>query len=160
MKLNLGCGSKVLPDYTNIDLFVRDERVVNMDISKLTYESSTCDEILAEDIIEHFPRLVWKNVMSEWIRVLKSNGTLKLQFPEMKLLSKALVDCETFDEWEKINRRIFGGQGDGIGDGSGMFHYTGFCYEYMRLYLENCHSMIYVDHKFHNFNCYLTMRKS
>lgn len=159
MKLNLGCGNKILKDFINVDLFIKHPLITNMDISKLSFEDNSCDEILAEDIIEHFPRLKWKQVMSEWIRVLKPDGLIHLQFPEMKLLSYELINSNSYEEWEKINRRIFGGQGDGMNSGEGMFHYTGFSFEYMKEHLELNHNMIYVSHKFHNLNCYLTMKK-
>ena len=158
-KLNVGCGSKILSGYINIDLFVKHPNVVNMDVSKLKFDDNSIEEILAEDIIEHFPRLQWKEVIDEWVRVIKPDGILSLQFPEMKQLSQALIDSKNIEDWEKYNRRIFGGQGDGINNGQGMFHYTGFSYEYMREWLEKRHSLVYVEHHYHNYNCFLVMKK-
>lgn len=95
MKLNVGCGAKLLVDYINIDLYSTHPKVVRMDVSKLGFPDDSCDEVLAEDILEHFPRLKWKEVVAEWIRVIKPNGLLVLQFPDMRSLSKALLDSQT-----------------------------------------------------------------
>lgn len=159
MKLNVGCGAKLLVDYINIDLYSTHPKVVRMDVSKLGFPDDSCDEVLAEDILEHFPRLKWKEVVAEWIRVIKPNGLLVLQFPDMRSLSKALLDSQTPEDWEVFNRRIFGGQGDGTGDGAGMFHYTGFSSDYLRWYLETKHGLKYITHSFHNYNCTLAMKK-
>lgn len=157
-KLNVGCGSRVLAGYDNIDLYVTGPRISNFDIRALPYGAESVDEVLAEDILEHFPRLEWKAVVTEWVRVLKPGGLITFQFPEMRHLADALY-AAPIEKWEEINRRIFGGQGDGRGDGKGMFHYSGFSRDFLQYHLEKQHGLLYVSHHFHNFNCTLSMKK-
>ena len=159
IKLNLGCGSKILDGYDNIDLYITHPNIKNYDITSLPYEDDSVDEVLAEDILEHFPRLRWKSVLQEWVRVLKPGQLMMLQFPEAIEIFHRLINASTQEEWEKWNRRLFGGQGDGKNDGEGMFHYTGFTYWYLRQYLEETHSFKYVQHHFLHGNCYLVMAK-
>lgn len=158
-RLNLGCGGKVLPGYENIDLFVHAPGVVCLDIRALPHTACSVDSILAEDILEHFPRLEWPAVLAEWVRVLKPGGTITLQFPEMTQLAEKLLAARTNEEWDTWNRRIFGGQGDGRGDGKGMYHYTGFSHEYLRAHCEKVLHLTYVTHSHHNYNATLVMRK-
>ena len=60
MKLNLGCGDKILEGYVNVD--VADERAgaapdINCDISGLSiFEDNCAEEILAVHVVEHFWR--------------------------------------------------------------------------------------------------------
>jgi SAM-dependent methyltransferase len=87
IKLNLGCGDKILSGYTNVD--VVSERAgnkpdVNCDIRKLTiFESNYADEILAVHVVEHFWRWEINDVIKDWIRVLKPGGKLILECPNL-----------------------------------------------------------------------------
>jgi SAM-dependent methyltransferase len=159
LKLNLGCGKRVLAGYKNYDLYVCHPQITKIDIRKLPHETGTVDEILAEDILEHFPRLEWKQVLAEWMRTLKPGGRIQLQFPEMPSLVEQLLKARTAEEWEVANRRIFGAQGDGKEPGEGMYHYTGFSYRYLRVVMEAQFGVRHVSHFFKNHNCTLVMQK-
>ena len=48
-----------------------------MDITNLScFRSNIIDKIYACHILEHFPKKYINNIINEWNRVLKSNGTL------------------------------------------------------------------------------------
>ena len=53
VKLHLGCGSNVKEGYINIDKFIQGPNINNFDILKLPFSDKSCDEILAEHIVEH-----------------------------------------------------------------------------------------------------------
>lgn len=155
MKINVGCGNRVLPGYENLDLYVKHPGVTRMDVRCLPYHDGTIDEVLAEDIIEHFSRLEWKKVLAEWVRVLKPGGVIRLQFPEMRELADALLHADTDERWEWLTRRIFGDQAE-----QGMWHFHGLTVDYLRRHLENVHGLVYVFHEFDgNYNVVLVMRK-
>ncbi len=88
IKLNLGCGDKILPGYINVDVAPSRRGQapdIISDIRKLDYiPSSFADEILTVHVIEHF--YVWEvaPVLSEWIRVLKPGGKLIVECPNLE----------------------------------------------------------------------------
>jgi predicted SAM-dependent methyltransferase len=94
IKLNLGCGDKILDGYVNVD--VVQERAgrhpdVNCDIRKLdVFSDEYCDEILAVHVVEHFWRWEVEAVIKEWIRVLKPGGRMILECPNL------MTACEEF----------------------------------------------------------------
>lgn len=88
VRLNLGCGDKLLPGFINIDL--ANERAgiqpdVICDIRNLTeFTDNYADEILAVHVVEHFWRWEVESILKEWVRVLKPQGRLILECPNLK----------------------------------------------------------------------------
>ncbi len=94
VRLNLGCGDKILPGYVNVDVvperssFTPD---VICDVRNLTvFEDDFADEILAVHVIEHFWRWEVTNILTEWVRVLKPGGRMILECPNL------ISACEEF----------------------------------------------------------------
>ena len=94
VKLNLGCGDKILPGYINVD--VASERAGNKpdvicDVRKLDkFADNYADEIMAVHVVEHFWRWEVVDVIKEWFRVLKPGGLLILECPNL------VSACEEF----------------------------------------------------------------
>ena len=85
MKLHLGCGTKKMEGWINIDSVAALQPDLVHDISQpLPYDDLTVDEILAEDLLEHFDKYLRFVVFYEWVRVLKIGGTMTLQVPDFK----------------------------------------------------------------------------
>jgi len=88
IKLNLGCDDKILSDYINVD--VAQERSgkqpdVICEVRNLNkFSNDNTDEILAVHVIEHFWRWEVVSILKEWVRVLKPNGKLILECPNLK----------------------------------------------------------------------------
>jgi len=85
MKLHLGCGTKRKEGWINIDSVAALQPDLVQDISQpLPYDDLTVDEVLAEDLLEHFDKYLRFVVFYEWVRVLKIGGTITLQVPDFK----------------------------------------------------------------------------
>ncbi len=85
MKLHLGCGSRILEGYDNIDI-VNCEGVTHvLDIGKerLPYTKSSVDEIRCSHVIEHLEYHDFEFLLEECYRVLKLKGELKINCPSL-----------------------------------------------------------------------------
>jgi predicted SAM-dependent methyltransferase len=87
MKLNLGCGDKILEGYVNVD--VAESRLdkkpdVLCDLRALSpFEDNCADEVMAIHVVEHFWRWEVVDVLKEWFRVLKPGGKMILECPNL-----------------------------------------------------------------------------
>lgn len=87
MKLHLGCGTKKLEGWVNIDSVPECAPDLVHDIAQpLPYAPQMVDELLAEDLLEHFDKYVRYLVFYEWARVLKVGGKITLQVPDFKTI--------------------------------------------------------------------------
>lgn len=97
VNLHLGCGGMILPNYINIDLY-NDKADVKCDVRKLPYEDNSIDEIYNSHLIEHFNFKEAFDVLKEWKRVLKPNGWLIIETPDL------LASCKKFVEGTEEER--------------------------------------------------------
>jgi len=95
MKLNLGCGDKILEGFVNVD--VVESRAgkrpdVICDLHKLTpFEDDSADEVMAIHVVEHFWRWEVVDVLKEWVRVLKPGGRMVLECPNLISACEAVL---------------------------------------------------------------------
>jgi hypothetical protein len=95
LRLNLGCGDKILPGYVNVD--VAESRAgrkpdVICDLRDLAvFQDGSADEILSVHVIEHFWRWEALEVLKEWARVLRPGGTMVLECPNLLSACEALL---------------------------------------------------------------------
>lgn len=82
MKLNLGCGEKILDGYINYDKYPINDKVKYLDIEQLPlpFESNSIDEIYISHVIEHLTIDKYAFI-KELIRILKPNGKLIVKLP-------------------------------------------------------------------------------
>jgi hypothetical protein len=94
VRLNLGCGDKILEGYVNVD--VVEARAgkspdVICDLRALTpFPNDHADEVMAVHVVEHFWRWEVEAILREWVRVLKPGGRLVLECPNLRSA------CEVF----------------------------------------------------------------
>lgn len=96
MKLNLGCGNKILPGYTNVDTVDSRNGMkpdVVCDIRDLKeFDDCVADEILNVHVIEHFYYWEIPALLKEWIRVLKPGGKLVTETPNLLTACQQVVN--------------------------------------------------------------------
>jgi hypothetical protein len=84
-KLHLGCGTKKLEGWVNIDSVASCRPDVVHDLMQpLPYADQSVSAVLAEDLLEHFDKYMRYVVLGDWIRVLEVGGTVTLQVPNFK----------------------------------------------------------------------------
>lgn len=82
VRLNLGCGYRHLPGYTNIDNRPEVEPDCVCDVlNGLPCEDSSVDEVRAVDFLEHIPIGKTVGVIEEIYRVLKPGGVFNSLTP-------------------------------------------------------------------------------
>ena len=84
IKINIGCGWRNFgKDWIHIDGGDY-EHLDSCDITNLPYKKDSVDLIYGSHVIEYFDRNEAKNLLKEWIRVLKPNGILRVAVPDFK----------------------------------------------------------------------------
>ena len=69
-KLHLGCGDKILPNFTNIDIRPMEGVDVVEDISTLKkIKTNSVELIYACHVLEHFGRHEYINVLTGWLNL-------------------------------------------------------------------------------------------
>lgn len=125
--LNVGAGGRTYKTYptNNFECVNFDERSlpnidVVGDVTDLNmFEDEEFDYILASDIIEHFPVAKTKDVLREWIRVLRKGGMIEFRLPNLAAICKQYFDGGR--NAKNVSWLLYGGQ-----DYPGNFHYVGF----------------------------------
>jgi predicted SAM-dependent methyltransferase len=116
LKLNLGCASKLLDGYVNIDQdnidvirerypwieFPQDAIIYTYDVFNLPYEDNTVDEIIADGFIEHLSFIEERKMFEEIKRVLKQGGKLSFAVPNFEKVVKLWLEAE--DNWQDFYR--------------------------------------------------------
>lgn len=123
-RLNLGCGFDHRPGHLNVDLHAWHNPDLVSDVTDLRpLPDGYYEYAVAQDILEHLPRLRVRTALREWNRVLKVGGTLELRVPNVLGLMKLLRRWRnrTFDQHERLLQSLFGTQ-----HYNGDFHYIGF----------------------------------
>lgn len=92
MKLHLGCGWRNFGkdwihidggDYPHLDY---------KDITNLPFENDSVDLIYSSHVIEYFDRSEVNYLLTEWLRVLKKNGKLRIAVPDFEKMSELYVN--------------------------------------------------------------------
>ncbi len=77
--LNVGSGSRRLPNATNIDVFAYPGVDIVSDAETLPFEDAAVDAIVCDNVLEHTRRP--HKVVAEFIRVLKPGGQVYVAVP-------------------------------------------------------------------------------
>lgn len=88
VRLNLGCGDKILPGFVNVDVVPsrRGQRPdLLCDLRDLSmFDDNSVDEILSVHVVEHFWRWEVEDILREWVRVLKPGAPMVIECPNLQ----------------------------------------------------------------------------
>lgn len=112
-RMHLGCGTKILADYVNVDIVAAPGVDVVCDLSAgIPFSSDSFDEILAVDFIEHIPSSKTIHLMNEAWRVLAPGGVFRIHVPSAPGITAyqdpthvSFWNAESFDYFEDGHRR-------------------------------------------------------
>ena len=122
MKLNLGCGSKILDGYVNVDKYSYYKPDVIHDLEKFPYpfEDNSIDEIFLSHVLEHIGQSpeIFMKIIKEFYRICHDNSLIKIIVPHPRhddfisdpthvrpitILGLQLFDKDLNFKWEKQN---------------------------------------------------------
>lgn len=128
IKLHLGCGTRIIAGYINIDILSLPGVDVICDINELPYPDNSVDFIYSCATIEHFGRNRWKKVLAHWYSKLKPGGILRLSTADFHAVCERYLETGNIQELLGL---VVGGQKDKY-DWHGMV----FDFELLKLGLE------------------------
>jgi predicted SAM-dependent methyltransferase len=118
-KLHLGCGTKHLENYINIDIrYLPGVDEVNNIRFLRNYKENSVDEIYACHVLEHFSRWEYKEVLKRWFEILKPRGQLRLAVPNFHSICQYYIKTS---DLKPIMGLLYGGQ-----DYDENYHYVTF----------------------------------
>lgn len=91
-KLEIGPGSKHLKGYETVGMeFAQTKHDVR---ERLPYDDNTFDEVLASHVIEHIEWYKTQEVLTDWVRILKPGGILKVWTPDVNRIMNVVFAAE------------------------------------------------------------------
>ncbi|KAM3103176.1 glycosyltransferase [Phormidesmis sp. 146-12] len=132
LRLNLGCGTKVMEDYINVDERSLPGVDVIADVSQLPFEKGSVSEIYAAHLVEHMPEYELKtHVLPYWYDLLKQNGKLVIICPDAEHM---LMEYSKGNfSWDALRKITYGAQ-----DYGGNFHYNMFSAQSLSAIVASC----------------------
>ena len=132
-KINMGCGWRNFgPDWIHIDGGDY-EHLDYRSITSLEFRDNTVDLIYASHVIEYFDSHDVKNLLTEWKRVLKKDGVLRVAVPNFEVITSLYLK-------NKYSLDYFLGPLYGrmeMGDEK-IFHKTVYDFDSLKNLLEKC----------------------
>jgi len=90
--LNLGCGSRYHPDWTNVDFIAADPGVISCNLRKgIPFADATFDAVYHSHLLEHFTRDEAKDFICECRRVLKCDGVIRVVVPDLESIARTYL---------------------------------------------------------------------
>ncbi len=134
-KLNLGCGFDYRQGWLNVDFQPVHKPDIVADVTSLPMlGDASFEEILAQDVLEHFERSKTEVALTEWSRLLVPDGVLQLRVPSLFGMFELLAhpSRRNAESAEEIIHLIYGTQAY-----TGDYHLAGFTATTLARHLTN-----------------------
>ena len=105
--LNLGCGDRYHPDWTNINFTSTGEGVIAHNLKQgIPFPNESFDVVYHSHVLEHFPKSEAEPFIKECYRVLRPQGILRVVVPDLEEIARMyLYSLEQArsgsEEWEQ-----------------------------------------------------------
>jgi len=145
--LNLGCGldqrqSTEEEKWVNVDIREEVKPDLVWDMEKTPYPFPDCefDLVLLKDSLEHVSFRRVENVIKECYRILKPDGKLMIQCPDLEAIArKVILDQHKGANFKALSYWVYGEQ-----DYNENYHKSGFTMRALRKLLED-HNFKVID---------------
>ena len=103
-KLNVGCGKRPLEGYDNLDVLdIPAIKYPQTDTREIPVEDNYYDEVSSQWVLEHFNKEDLLKVVTEWKRVVKDGGVIKVVTNNQEAINAGLADKKIdWKEWETL----------------------------------------------------------
>lgn len=92
--LNLGCGRRFHPQWTNVDFAARGGGVIAHDLRKgIPFPDASFDVVYHSHVLEHFSQEDASRFMRECLRVLRPTGILRVVVPDLEFLARSYLQA-------------------------------------------------------------------
>jgi predicted SAM-dependent methyltransferase len=91
--VNLGCGSRYHPEWTNIDIVAHGSGVIAHDLSKgIPLRDHSADVVYHTAVLEHIRKADALRFMKECHRVLKPRGVIRVGVPDLECICRLYLE--------------------------------------------------------------------
>jgi SAM-dependent methyltransferase len=92
--LNLGCGNRFHPAWTNVDFVSNAPGVIAHNLLKgIPAADNSADVVYHSHVLEHFLRADGQRFVAECLRVLKPGGWLRVAVPDLEKIVRSYLDA-------------------------------------------------------------------
>jgi len=92
--LNLGCGYRHHPDWTNLDVRSDAPEVLAHDLATgVPFKDDSFDVVYHSHLLEHLDARDAEDLLRECLRVLAPGGILRLAVPDLEAAARSYLDC-------------------------------------------------------------------
>lgn len=100
--VDIGCGPlhRVIDGIIPVRVDIRED--INpdyrCDVRELPFGNGAFDIVYSSHVLEHFNRSEWKNVLKEWLRLVKTGGKIILNLPNIKWAADMMINKGVIDD--------------------------------------------------------------
>ncbi|MDZ4754119.1 MAG: methyltransferase domain-containing protein [Phycisphaerae bacterium] len=109
--LNLGCGRRRHPAWTNTDLHPETPEVITVDVrAPLPFDAAEFDAAYASHVLEHLAPDAGERLVREMFRVLKPRGVIRVVVPDLEGICRSYLgelERAACGEPEAIERHVW-----------------------------------------------------
>jgi hypothetical protein len=122
IKLNIGCGKRRIEGFVHVDAYAGENVDLVCDIRSLSkhFAPGSIAEIYASHVLEHFGRNEVLGLMTEWARMLRPGGIMRIAVPDLEAVFEHYAEHR---DLPVLTGLLYGGQTTPLD-----YHHIGFTF--------------------------------